>query len=397
MSLSSCLNILFAFLAFLSLAIGVWRWIASLRFPLHQRLVIQTSLPGVTLLKPLKGCELETTRSLRSWMIQRYPSPVQILFGVASPDDPVCAVVRGLLAEYPKVDAQLVICHEDHGVNAKVSSLRQMQPLARHDFIVVSDADVRVSDDFLINLTPLFDDPQVGLVNCFYSLANPTTLAMRWEAIAINADFWSEVLQARSMKEVDFALGAVMALPRAVLEKMGGFAQMADYLADDYHLGQEVSKQGKKIVFAQIAVECWEHVMNFNEVWRHQLRWGRTIRCCQPLPFFLSILSNATLWPVVWFLYFTASHPYHDDSRNVALWLAAASLLFCAIGFRITSALQQQMRLTRSTEHFGAWWLIPVKDLLNVLIWAFSFLGNHVTWRHHRYRILPGGKLERDE
>jgi len=32
----------------------------------------------------------------------------------------------------------------------------------------------------------------------------------------------------------------------------------------------------------------------------HQLRWARTIRVCQPFPFFMSILNNSTLWPLLW-------------------------------------------------------------------------------------------------
>ena len=81
-------------------------------------------------------------------------------------------------------------------------------------------------------------DPGAGLVNCFYRLANPSTPAMQWEAVAINADFWTQVLQARSLRPVDFALGAVMTLPAAQLKAIGGFAALADYLADDYQLGQ---------------------------------------------------------------------------------------------------------------------------------------------------------------
>ena len=56
---------------------------------------------------------------------------------------------------------------------------------------------------------------------------DPTTRAMQWEAVAINADFWSQVLQAQSLKPLDFALGAVMALRRKQLEEIGGFAALA--------------------------------------------------------------------------------------------------------------------------------------------------------------------------
>src|SRR5262249_41148587 len=104
------------------------------------------------------------------------------------------------------------------------------------EVIIISDADVHVPTDFLANVVPPLPDPGAGLVNSFTRLANPATLAMQFEPIAINADFWSQVLQARSLKPLDFALGAVMATTRRRLESIGGFAALVDFLADDYQL-----------------------------------------------------------------------------------------------------------------------------------------------------------------
>ncbi len=166
--------------------------------------------------------------------------------------------------------------------------------------ILVSDADVRVPPDFLANVVAPLRDPKIGLVNCFYRLANPTTTAMQWEAVAINADFWSQVLQAASLKPLDFALGAVMLTRRKLLEETGGFSALAGCLADDYQLGHRIAQNGHRIVLCPVVVECWNEPMNWSEVWKHQLRWARTIRVCQPLPYFFSILSNATFWPLLW-------------------------------------------------------------------------------------------------
>ena len=123
---------------------------------------------------------------------------------------------------------------------------------------------------------------------------------MRWEAIAINADFWSSVLQAQSLKKVDFALGAVMALRVTQLREIGGFAMLADYLADDYQLGQQIARLGRRIVFSSVVVDCHESPMNWAQAWAHQVRWARTVRFCQPLLFFFSIVDNATFWPLLW-------------------------------------------------------------------------------------------------
>ena len=69
---------------------------------------------------------------------------------------------------------------------------------------------------------------------------------MHWEAVAINADFWSQVLQGKSLQPLDFALGAAMATRRAQLTDIGGFEVLADDLADDYQLGNRIARDRQK-------------------------------------------------------------------------------------------------------------------------------------------------------
>jgi ceramide glucosyltransferase len=271
-----------------------------------------------------------------------------------------------------------------------------LERLAKHDILVVSDADVRVAADFIANLVvPLSssrrrEEAESGLVNCFYRLANPSTLAMQWEAVAINADFWSQVLQAQSLKPINFALGAVMATRKKQLAEIGGFTALADCLADDYQLGHRIAKKGYRLAISTVPVECWSEPMDWAAVWKHQLRWARTIRVCQPLPYFFSILSNPTLWPLLW----------------LALKPSAISCGFALICFllRIASARHLQNRLSQSpiTNHqspitLSPWWMPLLKDLLQTVIWLLAFLGNHIEWRGQRMRLRRDGTLVRPQ
>jgi ceramide glucosyltransferase len=346
---------------------------------LHQRISCTSFTPAITVLKPLKGADANTPECLRSWLAQDYPGDVQFLFGVAAADDPACAVVQKLLAEFPQRDARLLICRESLGANAKVSTLVQLEREARHEYVIISDADVRLPGDFLRNCMAPLQSPGTGLVTCFYRLANPVTLAMRWEAVAINADFWSQVLQARSLKPLDFALGAVMAMRRDCLPPIGGFLALADFLADDYQLGRLLARHGKQIVICPVVVECWEAPQTWGQVWRHQLRWARTIRVCQPAPYFFSILSNATLWPLLLVL-----------SNFKLPLLGVASFL---LALRALMAQYLQYRLTQSRAHVWYDFMVPVKDLLQAVLWALAFAGNTVEWRGQFYRVDTGGKL----
>jgi ceramide glucosyltransferase len=272
-----------AVLALLSLVLVTWQWLAVVQFPLHQRTSDLSFAPAVTLLKPLKGCDDTTFGSLHSWFHQHYAGQTQILFGVADAQDPVCRVVRELIEKYPGRDAQLVICAETLGASGKVSTLIQLERLARHELILVSDADVRVSPDFLRNIVAPLGNPETGLANCFYRLANPATLAMHCEAIGINVDFWSQVLQSATLKPPDFALGAVMLTRRKLLGEIGGFTALVNCLADDYQLGHRIAQNGHRVALCPVVVECWNPPMNWRDVWKHQLRWARTIRVCQPV------------------------------------------------------------------------------------------------------------------
>jgi ceramide glucosyltransferase len=402
-------TVILSALTLVSFGLLLWQFVAALRFPLHARVKDDSFAPGITLFKPLKGCDEHTAACLRSWLAQEYRGPVQWLFGVADENDPVCFAVRELLKEFPEADAELVIAREELGANAKVSTLVQLSRHAKHELICASDADVRVTEDFLANAVAPLRDTGTGLVNCFYQLANPTTLAMRWEAIAVNADFWSQVLQSNSLKPQDFALGAVMITRRELLGKIGGFESLLDYLADDYQLGRKIAATGARIALSPVVVECRDNPMNFRAVWKHQLRWARTIRVSQPAPWFFSILSNATLWAALLallgnlgaFPLVSDSFLYsHALSPRMQAALAPIHVPWVLVAFavvlvtRIGIAVTLQRRLTQSrSDAQRYWWLVPARDFLGVAVWAASFPGNTIEWRGKKFRLARDGRL----
>lgn len=376
-------NSIFAALALLSCALLLWQWLAAIKFPLHLRAAYPEFAPAITVLKPLKGCDGTTAASLESWLKQDYSGPTQFLFGVADAGDPVCKTVEALLAKYPRIDAQLVVCGEMLGANAKVSTLAQLEKPAKYDLLIISDADVRVPPDFMVNFVSPFHDEKVALVNCFYRLANPTTVAMQWEAVAINADFWSQVLQSQTLKPLDFALGATILLRRKPLERIGGFKSLVNCLADDFQIGNRIAKKNGLIALCPVVVECWDAPMDWGQVWKHQLRWARTIRVCQPLPYFFSILSNASLWPLLWVGVSLAT------TKTLCAPLTGLVLLL----LRMVIAQRLQQRFTPKRKLVSPFWLAPVKDLLQVLLWFCAFAGNTVEWRGQKMKLRRDGTL----
>jgi ceramide glucosyltransferase len=359
------------FLAGLSILLNLWQWYAGRRFPLHLRRALPLPLPPLSILKPLKGLDSLTEKCLRSWFEQKYLADVELLFGVASADDPVCGVIRKLALEYPERRSKLIICNPLLGPNGKISSLCHMLPFAAYEHLIISDDDVEIHHGFLEQIAASLTE-DVALTSCFY-LLRPLNTPMALEAVAVNADFWTQVLQRNHLKSMDFALGAVIGTSRPTLNRIGGFEPLLDYLADDYQLGKRITEAGGKLTICPIPVTCWAEEHGWARVWNHQLRWARTIRVCQPLPYFLSILGNGTLWPLL--------------AALVSPGLAVFSLLV-----RCFSAKVNYARLTGS-DGWIAFALAPVKDLFSAILWALAFAGNTVTWRDQRFRVHRGGKL----
>lgn len=360
----------------LSCALNLWQWAAGRKFPVGKKRIPAAPLPAFSILKPLKGADAETEACLRSWFEQEYAANIELIFGVAEEHDPAADIIRRIAAEYPDRKSKLVICSPVLGPNAKVSTLCYLAAEAGHEHLVVSDADVEIFPDFLHQMAASFETG-AHLVNCFY-IMRPLNGPMAVEAVAVNADFWTQVLQGNMIKPMDFALGAVMGTTRTQLGRIGGFEGLLHHLADDYHLGNRIAKAGGQLAICPTPVTCWSEPQSWGQVWRHQLRWGRTIRVCQPVPYFFSILANGTVWPLLAILVAQSSE---------TLGLAQIALLTRAL-----TAMSNYSRLTGGPGWL-AFGLAPVRDIMGAAVWAQSFLGSTVTWRGRQFHVNKSGKL----
>jgi len=203
------------------------------------------SWPGVTLFKPVRGLESETRECLASFLHQDYPT-FQVLFGVSEAADPVVEALRELKEGSPQ-EVEIIFCDRRLSHNPKVNVLRQLEPHARHEVWVVADGDVKVGRDFLAVAVAALKEQGGGLLSCPYRAGRADTLGARLEALTISADFIPSVAVAHYVEGVRFALGAAMVFHRDDLRRLGGFAALGDYLADDYQLGWQMHQAGRKV------------------------------------------------------------------------------------------------------------------------------------------------------
>ena len=333
--------------------------------------------PPVTILKPLKGPGLELAANLETFCRQDYPE-YQIVFGVEDASDPAVEVVRSLMRRFPDRDITLSVGHED-GANRKVASLVHMMRHARHDVLVLSDADIRVRPDYLRTLVAPLADPAVGLTTCLYRGRAMLGLPSLVESLFINTDFLPMVLMAQWVQRFRYAYGASTAFRREALDGIGGFEALRDYLADDYVLGNRIADTGWRLLLLPYLVETVLDSRTMNDVWRHQLRWARTYRVCQPFGWFVSLVIHTMLWGVA---------AVFATGGSAVGWLA----LFAAVTARLGS-LRVILGMLGDTATVRDLWLVPLKDLAYSAVWVASWLGRDVVWSGQRLRVLPDGRM----
>lgn len=336
---------------------------------------------GITILKPVKGMDAGSYDNFASFCRQNYSGPLQMLFAVASPDDPVIPVIRQLIQDFPAQDIALNIDPSIHGPNYKVSNLINAFHKAKHDLIIVCDSDIRVSPHYLTSVTAHFDDPHVGLVTSLYRTSSVHGVATALEATGFTSDMIPNVMVARQLEGLSFALGASMAVRREALAAIGGFEALADYLADDYQLGNKIHHAGWLIALDSCFVESMLKPESLMNVLSRQLRWSRTMRVSRPGGY---LASGITL-PFPAALLAALAAP----SNTAAL--AAVILIYTV---RLTTATIFSRCLVRDNLLPRWLWLLPVRDMLAFCTWALSFLGNRVEWRGNRFRLKPGGRIE---
>ncbi len=365
-------------------AIGVTQavvgWIVVWRFAGRERSTLSNVVMPVSVLKPLHGDEPLLEAALASVCRQDYPT-WQVVFGVQDPADSSLPVVRRLQAQYQQCDIAVVVDPIEHGRNRKVANLINMLPAAKHNVLVIADSDVHVPPDWLRRLVAALDAPGVGLVTTIYTglPANgrrPLAPSRKEReagtvgalgAMQINHYFLPGALLARAMGRED-CLGASMMLRRETLERIGGLPALVDHLADDNVLGRLVQRLGLRVALADTVPATTVPEATLRALWRHELRWARTIRTLVPVQFGASVLQYPLAWAMA-IIALTAAAPWSLGWFAVT-WAARAAA---------ARGIDRALGLANRTPL----WLLPLRELMSVAVMLASYAGRQVDWRGH--------------
>ncbi|MBV8896324.1 MAG: bacteriohopanetetrol glucosamine biosynthesis glycosyltransferase HpnI [Acidobacteriaceae bacterium] len=332
--------------------------------------------PGVSVLKPLRGIDPNTSPAFISQIQQNYPE-FEVLFGASSENDPAALEVRRLQMEFPKAPIRLIIGGEATP-NGKVGVLMNLAPYARHPVWVINDSDIKVTSEYLSQIVGPLADAAIGVVTCPYR-AQAHTVPAAWESLGIATDFMPSALVAQLIGVREFGFGSTLAFRAADLEQAGGFGAIADYLADDYQLAKRITALGKRALLSTYTVETSLGDASWTGTWQHQLRWARTIRICKGGGYAGLPITQAGVWALA-------------AVASGAWWPAAGLLIVRCLSAALTG------RFVLQSKFAGTFcWLAPVWDLYAWCVWAASYAGRTVRWRDRVLAIDAQGRIRGED
>ncbi len=337
------------------------------------------ALYPVSILKPLKGTDPGLAENLVSFFELDYPF-FELIFCVADAFDPAIPLIEGLLRRYPGVRARLLVGDLKVGANPKCNNLARAYRSASHDWLLVSDSNVRVAPDFLKRVVANLE-PGVGLVTAVVAGHEGTGLGGQLEMAFLNTFY------ARAMVLADGAghpttVGKSMLFQRPTADRFGGMEALARYLAEDYMAGEAMRRLGLRVVTMCDPVTQIIGPKTLSEFWARHVRWGRIRKSQAPLLFAVETLFGSVVSGLL-----GAFALAHAAGVAPALALAAHLCIWAGCDWLVLRSMR-----ARPGVAFGAVWF--ARELAAVPMWLNIAAGNTVMWRGQRLTVLPGGMLE---
>jgi ceramide glucosyltransferase len=341
-----------------------------------------SSLPPVTILKPLHGAEEQLAANLESFFEQDYPD-YEVIFGVRGPENPAARVAEEVRRKFPKVPSQIVFSGAPEYPNAKVFSLEKMMNASTRSYFIISDSDVRVGPDFLRNTIAPLLDPKVGLITCMYRGIPARDFWSSLEALGLSIEMSSGVMVADMLEGMRFALGPAMAVRRDAMDAIGGIAATADYYSDDFELGNRIWTKGYRVLLSHHVVF---NVLTTRPLLRtlgDQLRWMKSTRYSRPAGHVGSGLTYSVPFGILGFI----------GCMGLGHWKLGVAILAASWLNRMIQSVAVGWGVARDPRAVLLCWIYPLRDLLGFVTWIASFISRNFYWRGETYRFEDGGRI----
>jgi ceramide glucosyltransferase len=337
---------------------------------------------SVDILKPLCGVDASLAENLSAFARQSH-TRYRIIFGAASPIDEGLIVAQHFCREHRELSTRISVGETPGLHNPKVALLAQMARCSDAEWLVVSDSNVRVTEDYLRDALS-HTAPDVGLVTHLVFGAGATSLSAQLESLQLGCFVAPGVCGARFVLNETCVIGKSMFLRRQALERIGGFDAVGGYLAEDYVIGRAIADAGYRVVTASMPVATWNEGWTIGRFASRHLRWAVMRRQVSRPGYLLELLLTPGPLLMLALLIDSGMPGVGVDSR----WVAA-SILFDQLLDAITHS-----RMLGRLAPWPSVVLNPLRQWLTLAIWVLGWLVQTVEWRGKSYRVGVGSRLE---
>ncbi|MBU8894151.1 glycosyltransferase [Corallococcus sp. M34] len=346
--------------------------------------------PSVTLIRPIRGLDVEAPENVRALLDLDYPGEWEVLFVFDSEDDPAFAPTREALRSHPTRArrVELIVAGEPpEGLTGKLNAMQVGMARARGTLVAFSDSDTRPAPHVLTALVgALLEDERTGATFAPVYAASEEPLAGDvGYGLLVNAWYGASVACASGPDgSLPFIMGQMMVFRREALDAIGGVGCAAGQFVDDMYLGRRLHEAGWKnrVVHAPLRIVT-----------------GRL-----GLRAFLRIFRR-------WILFSQSGLPWSfarpNWARGVSVWLAwgslavamsrrawsMAALATLPIGFSVWSQVRLQRACHGPPVAPRHLWVPAVLPLLGAGVALSARLSREVDWRGRGYRLDANARL----
>jgi ceramide glucosyltransferase len=321
--------------------------------------------PPVTIVQPLCGVETFSRETLRSIFALDYPD-YEIIFCLASADDPIAPLVRGAIDAHPDQPARLLIGDDRISANPKLNNVVKGWKAARHEWVILADSNVLMPPDYIQRLTARWR-PNSGIVCSPPIGSQPESFGAEIECGFLNTyeARWQYAAEATGF---GFAQGKTMLWRRDILEAGGGIEALGAEIAEDAASTKLINAQGFDAHLVSQPFQQPLGVRRLKDVWSRQIRWARLRRATFPLHFGPEILTTSLV--MIGAAAFAAPEfglsPWASAAFAALFWYALEALLALVAGWPL------------NWQSVPAW---IVRDLLLPALWSEAWSGDNFVWR----------------
>ncbi|KAK7206417.1 ceramide glucosyltransferase [Myxozyma melibiosi] len=383
-------------------------------FPPPPASAVSRTLPGISILRPLKGIDTEFEACVSSAFEQAYPT-FEILLCVDDAEDPAIPVVREIMARYPSVPSRLFVGAEHCGVNPKVNNLVRAYDAAAHDIVWVLDSNVWVTSGAMARAAAAFEaNPRTQLVHhlpiCV--AVPPPAWGARLDELfmsSAHAKFYTAI---NTVAVASCVMGKSNLFRRSVLNKVdpAGIRSFSRFIAEDQMIGDGIWKQGGRHAMDGDRVVQPIANTSLKEYFFRRTRWLRVRKYIVTAATLVEPMTECFLCGAMGAFAYSvfSSSPLisapHFFLLHVAAWAALDYWIFCSIhsstnieltdspssSFSPTPYFARPNAAMAAHSGFPTWLLTWfLRESLALPIWITAMLGTRVEWRNRLFYIKP--------